>query len=216
MTRTIPSIIAMAAVGLLMAAPDAHALLDDNSVRATAIQGQLQGQKQSQRQNQRQFQGQGQQQKWTQNQTFESRPDGPSIGIGLAGLPSFSNSGIMNACAGAEAWTFSVGGSVGLAGGQISGAGGLIGFGDSNVVTIVPCEIRESVVLLGEAGVDTAATAVACLHPYMKIGLEAQMPGICGGVPSAPPAIKVTASNPPERSGYEGTGSKHPDFASLQ
>lgn len=193
------------ATGLLNAKANAHAKSSasvgdiSQGQNQGQKQGQSQGQVQGQVQGQNQGQGQGQNQSqvdnWSMNQNFESRPSGPSIAAGLAGLPGFSNSGLMNACAGAEAYTFSLGGSVGLAGGQVSGAGGIIGWGDSSVVTIVPCEIRESVVLLGEAGYDKAAVAVACLHPYMKAGLEVQQPGLCGGaVPGALPDVAKAAT----------------------
>ena len=114
--------------------------------------------------------------------TIDSRPSGPSIAIGLAGLPSFSNSGIRNACGGLEAWTGSIGGSVGLSGGQISGSGGLLGFGDSTMNALILCEIRESVAQLGDANVPLAATAAACLHPVMAFGLEYAKPGTCAGI----------------------------------
>jgi len=180
------------AVGLPNANAKAKASASIGDINQGQKQGQNQGQAQGQIQGQHQGQGQNQSQvdNWSMNQNFESRPSGPSIAAGLMGAPGFSNSGLMNACAGAEAYTFSLGGSVGLAGGQVSGAGGIIGWGDSSVVSIVPCEIRESVVLLGDAGYDKAAVAVACLHPYMKVGLEVQQPGVCGGaVPDAMPNV---------------------------
>lgn len=223
------TLIATTAIALCMAATNAFAFGDveanaKSSSKATAVAGAAAVSASSlnasfknylaQRQKQQQGQAQGQYvdnaDSFNSTINFDSRPNGPSLATALAGLPSFANAGNRNACAGSEAWTGSIGGSVGLSGGQISGAGGLLGWGENDVIEIEGCEKREATALMWEMGLKEGAIAVACTHKYMAIGVNKQFPGTC-----ASGGTVASVSTVPARAPEKQTASTGGDFDYL-
>jgi hypothetical protein len=135
-------------VALFLASPQANAfgdiIVNDKSVHQKQGQQQQQGQQQGQILNNRTTQANKQSNKQSLNNTnrFEDRRQIPGIAIAAPSFGSSVSDGFLNACAGSEAWSVSLGASFVIPGGGAPIAGG-IGGGSNDIVTINLCEVRE-------------------------------------------------------------------------
>lgn len=181
----------------------------------------------SQQQQQAQVQGNTQE----TNIDFESQKQPASVAVSAPSFGAAVSDGVINACAGSEAWSVSLGGSFFTPTGNPVSAG--LGGGNQTLVTLNLCEVRAvawqiATRMEGEVA-EKVYHAVMCQHPTYRAG-TISIGGTCPTIPEYSMEVALggmadrrVSSAPPDRdprvqtaSLTRGTGSQHPDFKNLQ
>ena len=170
--KSLLAILAAIPIVFLLAGHAFAGSLIDNSTNLT----------QQQQMRQKQGQRQGQEQELNNNPTttqtteFNDRRQVPSVGGGAPSFGAAVSDGYLNACAGSEAWSIDF-----RAGFVIPNSGAPLGIGvgggDSELVTINLCEVREAAHMVGMRldGEDAEKLhhAIMCQHPSYRTGVQA-------------------------------------------